>query len=162
MRAWILFCTCSKPHHHILAHFASDWRASLVENEIKIGPRLSAFSFIIPANWKFKFLHDAALSCQCSIASTISPILFSLDSELAIDTFFLCFALDVTANCICEIHCISHDGFDFNTVNKLSCLTINSSRVSTYHPNRQLRLVQFDGGIALDSMSIASQEKVPQ
>ena len=90
----------------------------------EIGPRLSAFSFIITANWKFKCVHNAALSCQCSRASTISPILFSLDSELAMDTFFLCFALDVTANCICEIHWIGHDGFDINTVNKLSCLAI--------------------------------------
>ena len=29
-------------------------------------------------------------------------------------------ALDVTANCICEVHCIALDGFDFNTVHQLS------------------------------------------
>ena len=31
-------------------------------------------------------------------------------------------ALDVTTNCICEIHCIAAvlDGFDLNTVHKLS------------------------------------------
>ena len=29
-------------------------------------------------------------------------------------------ALDVTANCICEIHCFALDGFDLNTVHQLS------------------------------------------
>ena len=29
-------------------------------------------------------------------------------------------ALDITANCICEIHCLVLDGFDLNTVHKLS------------------------------------------
>ena len=28
--------------------------------------------------------------------------------------------MDVTANCICDIHCIAIDGFDLNTVHKLS------------------------------------------
>ena len=31
-----------------------------------------------------------------------------------------CIALDVTANCICEIHCLALDGFDLNTYHKLS------------------------------------------
>ena len=29
-------------------------------------------------------------------------------------------ALDITANCICEIHCLALDGFDLNSVHKLS------------------------------------------
>ena len=29
-------------------------------------------------------------------------------------------ALDVTENCICEIQCLALDGFDLNTVHKLS------------------------------------------
>ena len=29
-------------------------------------------------------------------------------------------ALDVTAKCICEIHCLALDGFDLNTVHQLS------------------------------------------
>ena len=29
-------------------------------------------------------------------------------------------ALDFTANCICEIHCIALDGFDLSTAHKLS------------------------------------------
>ena len=29
-------------------------------------------------------------------------------------------AMGVTANCICEIHCIALDGFDLSTVHKLS------------------------------------------
>ena len=35
-------------------------------------------------------------------------------------TFLDYFALDVTANCICEIHSIALDGFDLNTAHKLS------------------------------------------
>ena len=34
--------------------------------------------------------------------------------------FLQCLALDATANCICEIRCIALDGFDLNTVHKLS------------------------------------------
>ena len=35
-------------------------------------------------------------------------------------TFLLCLALDVTTNCIFEIHCIALDRFDLNTVHTLS------------------------------------------
>ena len=34
--------------------------------------------------------------------------------------FFLYLALDVTASFICEIHCLALDGFNLNTVHKLS------------------------------------------
>ena len=33
---------------------------------------------------------------------------------------FLYLSLDVTANCISKIHCLAQDGFDLNTVHKLS------------------------------------------
>ena len=35
-------------------------------------------------------------------------------------SFLLYLALDVTPNCICEIHCIALDGFDLNSVHQLS------------------------------------------
>ena len=35
-------------------------------------------------------------------------------------TFLLYLALDITAHCICEIHGLALDGFDLNTVQKLS------------------------------------------
>ena len=35
-------------------------------------------------------------------------------------TFLEYLALDITANCICEIHCLALDGFDHNTVHQLS------------------------------------------
>ena len=34
--------------------------------------------------------------------------------------FLFCLALAVTANCNCEIHCIALDGYNLNTVHKLS------------------------------------------
>ena len=39
-----------------------------------------------------------------------------------IQPVFRCFfvALDVSANCICEMHCLALDGFDLNNVHKLS------------------------------------------
>ena len=36
------------------------------------------------------------------------------------NSFQRCLALDITANCICEIHCLALDGFDLHTVHKLS------------------------------------------
>ena len=33
---------------------------------------------------------------------------------------YLPVALDVTANCICEIHCLEQNGFDSNTSHKLN------------------------------------------
>ena len=42
------------------------------------------------------------------------------------DTFFV--SPDVTANCICEIHCLALDGFDLNTVLKLSSKEKKSQR----------------------------------
>ena len=36
------------------------------------------------------------------------------------NSFQWCLALDITANCICEIHCLALDGFDLHTVHKLS------------------------------------------
>ena len=38
---------------------------------------------------------------------------------LPTDLFSLFLALDVTANCICEIRRLALDGFDINTVDKL-------------------------------------------
>ena len=35
------------------------------------------------------------------------------------EVFLLYLALDVTPNCICEIHFLALDGFDLNTVHKL-------------------------------------------
>ena len=37
-----------------------------------------------------------------------------------VGTFLLCLALGVTANCICEIHCLAVDGFNLHNVHKLS------------------------------------------
>ena len=34
--------------------------------------------------------------------------------------FFKYLAMDITPTCICEIHCLALDGFDLNTVRKLS------------------------------------------
>ena len=42
--------------------------------------------------------------------------------------FLYYLALDVTANCICEIHCLPLDGFDLNTVHKLSSKEKKSGR----------------------------------
>ena len=36
------------------------------------------------------------------------------------DLFGGTLALDLTAYCICEIHCLALDGYHFNTVHKLS------------------------------------------
>ena len=33
--------------------------------------------------------------------------------------FLQCLGLDVTANCICEIHCLVLNGLDLNSVHKL-------------------------------------------
>ena len=40
--------------------------------------------------------------------------------------FLLYLALDVTTNCIREIHCLALDGFDINTIHKLSSKEKNS------------------------------------
>ena len=36
-----------------------------------------------------------------------------------LDDFCSTLTMDVTANCICKIHCLALDGFDRNTVHKL-------------------------------------------
>ena len=41
-------------------------------------------------------------------------------STKVLPSSFFVVALDVTANCICEIHCLALDGFDLNIVHKLS------------------------------------------
>ena len=43
-------------------------------------------------------------------------------------------ALDVTANCICELHCFALDGFDLNTVHKLSSKEKKSWRSQNSNP----------------------------
>ena len=42
--------------------------------------------------------------------------------------FWWYLALDVTVNCICEIHCLALEGFDLNTVHKLCSKEKNSRR----------------------------------
>ena len=42
--------------------------------------------------------------------------------------FFSYLALNVTANCICEIQCLALDGFNLNTVHKLSSKEKKSQR----------------------------------
>ena len=56
--------------------------------------------------------------------------------EAFLDTlnFFYCWALDVTANCICQIICKALDGFDLNTVHKLSCKEKKSWRSWDLNP----------------------------
>ena len=44
--------------------------------------------------------------------------------------------LDVSANCICEIHCIALDGFDTNTVHKLSCKDKKSQQSLDSNPGQ--------------------------
>ena len=45
----------------------------------------------------------------------------SCSEGLRCSRFFLWYsALDVTANCICEIRCLALDGFDLNSVHKVS------------------------------------------
>ena len=36
--------------------------------------------------------------------------------------------MDIKANCICEIHFLALDGFDFNTVHKIKSNEMNSQR----------------------------------
>ena len=36
------------------------------------------------------------------------------------EEFLKYLALDVTSNCVCELNCLARDGFDLNTVHKLS------------------------------------------
>ena len=91
--------------------------------------------------------------------------------------FLQCLTLDVTANCTCEIHCLVLDGFDLNTVHKLSnkekkygqnpdsnpgllgtkqecylCAT-SSLIIRTGWPQSQLYLVSFDYNFTFLSLS---------
>ena len=47
-------------------------------------------------------------------------------------TFLLYLVLEVTADCICEIHCIELDGFDVNAAHKLSSKVKNSQREKSW------------------------------
>ena len=49
-------------------------------------------------------------------------------------TFLLYLALDVTANCICEINCLALDGFHLNTVHQLSSEEKKSWRCRDSNP----------------------------
>ena len=55
-------------------------------------------------------------------------MLFISSSARLMLAWFFGVALDVTANCICEIHCLALDGFNINTVHKLSSVEKNSQR----------------------------------
>ena len=65
------------------------------------------------------------------LTSCIKPFLYYLD-------------LDVTANCICEIHCLALDGFDLYTVHKLSSKEKTSQREKS-RPSRDLSLWLLGG-----------------
>ena len=46
----------------------------------------------------------------------------AVESNMHFKSYFLLLylAVDATSNCICEIHCLALDGYNLNTVHKLS------------------------------------------
>ena len=55
-------------------------------------------------------------------------------TQFGLNSFLLYLALDVTANCNCEIHCLALDGFDLNTVHQLCSKEKKSRRCQDLNP----------------------------
>ena len=72
----------------------------------------------------------------------------------SLDTFLMYFILDVTTNCICEVHCLALDGFDRNALQKLG------SKEKRYHTNWYSNLGLLGGKQECNAIATATARVV--
>ena len=63
---------------------------------------------------------DINCICRFSVSARVVALNHRKFLALTIDDFLYYLDLDITANYICEIHCLALDELDLNTVHKLS------------------------------------------